>query len=409
MKTEGDFVRAGNTCDNAMMTISLKGNGYQAYLVVDSALRNTSSGGVRIAPDITLAEVTTLAREMSLKYALFRLPRGGAKTGIALETGMTHSERQSALLDVGRKLGPIIRLGLYSPGMDLNCGPEELKTIYRGAGIQIGPPTDTSYFTALSVANAVEACYEESGDTRPWTIAVEGFGRVAGHLAEQLSPDKYRIVALSTLAGAVRNEGGFDAKLLASERARVGDDFVTHLGGEPIELSQLFLEPVDLLLPSTRTWAITSSIAHDMRARTIVPIANAPYEEGVVQYLHSQGTLCLPGYVSNAGGVFASSLYDSGLSRMQVELLVARHYRPVVRLLLNRSRTANLPPPDIAEGIANRELEARASGNGSKRLASKIARKFEHRLPRSLRARSARNRFVVTMAARLKELEDGVY
>jgi hypothetical protein len=104
------------------LSIRIAGDGYEGFVVVDSLVGDTSAGGVRIYDDLELAEIGDLAREMSLKYALFRLPRGGAKAGLRLAPGLSGEERLRALRDFGRKLGPIVRNGIYNPGMDMNCG-----------------------------------------------------------------------------------------------------------------------------------------------------------------------------------------------------------------------------------------------------------------------------------------------
>ena len=388
-----------------MMRISLCGDRYEAFLVIDSVLNETSSGGVRIAHDVTLEEILTLAHEMTFKYSLFRLPRGGAKTGIRLSDQLTASEKDHALREIGRKLGPVIRKGIYCPGMDMNCGPAELRAIYAGAGIRIGQPTDTSFFTALSVENALEACYEESGATGPWKIAIEGFGRVGGHLAERLPADRYRIVALSTLCGAVRNLEGWDGKRLAAERARVGDQVVARVGGESIAIEDLLVEPVDVLLPSTRTWVITRPLVERIQARTIVPVANAPYDGGVTACLLERGILCLPGFVTNAGGVFGSSMYDCGMTEAAVEETIREFYRPMVRQLVRRAKALGVSPVELAEGVASRELAARNGRANSSGPIAKLGRLVARRLPKRFLAAKAKRQFVDSVKSVTRELE----
>jgi len=128
-------------------------DGSAFYLVINSLRCGTSSGGLRIAEDIDHEEVSTLAREMTLKFSFIGLPRGGAKSGLRIPSGTDASGKKSILQEVGRRLGAIIRAGIYYPGMDMNCGPDDLRAFYQGAGIKLGRITDTSFFTALSVAN----------------------------------------------------------------------------------------------------------------------------------------------------------------------------------------------------------------------------------------------------------------
>jgi glutamate dehydrogenase/leucine dehydrogenase len=388
------------------MTISFVDDDFEAFLVIDSVINETSSGGVRIAPDVDVGEVRALAREMTLKYSLFRLPRGGAKMGIRLSDQLSPNAKDVALRNLGRKLGPLIRRGIYYPGPDMNCGPLELRAIYAGAGLTMGSLCDTSFFTALSVENAIEACYDWSGATGVLTVAIEGFGRVAGHLAERLSPERYRIVAISTLFGAVRDSSGFDGPHLAARRSQLGDQVVDQVGGQKMALEELLVGPVDLLLPSTRTGVITHGVGESTQAKMIVPIANAPYAEGVAECLHRRGVLCLPGFVSNAGGVFGSTMYDRGMTEAAVTQTIDDFYRPMVRQLVHRAWALGLSPVEVAEVIASRERDARSALQPLSGRTTKFLRLAARRLPKRFGAGKARRHFVESMQTVIQELEN---
>ncbi|MDT7915712.1 MAG: Glu/Leu/Phe/Val dehydrogenase dimerization domain-containing protein, partial [Candidatus Caldarchaeales archaeon] len=55
----------------------------RGWLVSDFLVLGRCWGGIRIQPDVTLAETRLLARVMTLKSALAGIPIGGAKIGIA--------------------------------------------------------------------------------------------------------------------------------------------------------------------------------------------------------------------------------------------------------------------------------------------------------------------------------------
>lgn len=372
------------------LCLELSEPAYTATIVIDSVVAGRSSGGVRIVPGITRREVSDLAREMTLKYSLFRLPRGGAKTGVDLAEGLDGAERIRALEAMGRSLSPILWAGLYNPGMDMNCGPAELQAIYRGAGIVIGPPTDTSYFTALSVAACVEATADVLSPTGPVTLAVEGFGSVGRHLASVLPPDRFRITAVSTLAGGVRRPRGFPLDELVRAKNMHGDALVHHLAGEPVDRGRILLEDVDILLPSSRTRVLTGDVAREARARAVVPIANAPYDDGALDALSAKGVLCLPGYLVNCGGVFASSLYDSGVSKREVEEIFATRFRGTASRLLARAGALGISVAAAAETIAGAEADRRAALSPDAPLTERVLRRIRPRFPRRWRAGRAR-------------------
>ncbi|MFO0752891.1 MAG: Glu/Leu/Phe/Val dehydrogenase dimerization domain-containing protein [Thermodesulfovibrionales bacterium] len=375
--------------DNPIRSLSIHfelDGGVPAFVVVDSTVENTSSGGLRIQEDITLEEVRTLAREMTLKYSFIGLPRGGAKSGIAIPSSASPDGKKSLLREMGNRLAPLIRKGIYYPGMDMNCGPEDLKELYRGAGITLSKVTDTSYFTALSVAGAVEACRDFLGESkRPLTLAIEGFGSVGSWLARRLPHESFRIAAVSTVRGAVTGEGGLPLPELLSLRKEYGDECVLRMPGKKIPREEILAAEVDLLLPSARTWALHRGNAGSVRARCIVPIANAPYTGEALQMLQERGIVCLPGFVANSGGVFASSLYDSGVPSGEIERISGTLFSGAVSRLLMKSREAGQSPVRIAERIALARLEA-AGGAGSEQRKRRGA--FRKRvLPRAWYAR----------------------
>jgi glutamate dehydrogenase/leucine dehydrogenase len=304
--------------------------------------------------------------------------------------------REKALEGFGRQLGPIIRAGLYYPGMDINCGPAELRRVYAGAGIVLGHTTDSSFFTAVGVASAIQGCADALGLSRPATLAIEGFGSVGTHLAALLSPEEFRITTISTVAGALSNPNGFAPAELQRTRAKHGDELVHHLAGTTLSMPEVLIAPVDILVPAARTGSITEDVARGLRARAVVPAANAPYRPGSAGTLHERGVLCLPGCLCNAGGVLGSSLVDSGVPRERVEDLFRSRYRPMVRDLVAACLEKRLSPVAVVEAVATREAEGRAARGSAgtlsrslpRRAFRKLSREAGRRLPRALRRRA---------------------
>lgn len=392
--TRGQAVKPFQGEDMESPTVILaSGPGYEGFLVIDSLFNDRSSGGVRVAADLGLEEIQDLAREMTLKLALFRLPRGGAKAGVRLAPDLDEAARRRALQGFGRQIGPFIRAGLYYPGTDMNCSFPMLQLIYAGAGKPLGRITDTAFFTAVGVANAMEGCALALGMARPATVTIEGFGSVATHLAGMLPPAEFRIKAISTVQGAIANPEGFSPAELQRARAAHGDELVRYLPGAALPIEEVLTTEADFLIPAARTGSITEAVARGIRARAVVPAANSPYRPGTARLLHERGVLCLPGYLCNAGGVFGSTLADSGVPRDRVEWLFQTRYRPLIRDLVETCLRKHLSPVPIVEAIATRAAEQRAERARTSAppagLPGRLRRKFSHvvtrRLPRVLR------------------------
>jgi len=379
-----------------------------ASVVIDSLINTTSSGGVRIYSNVSLEEVKMLAREMTLKFSFIGLPRGGAKCGIRVPDEATRSEKLALCEEFGRRIGPIVNTGLYYPGMDMNCGQDELRAIYRGAGTTLGKITDTSFFTALSVANALFAVRTHLHLERPLTIAIEGFGSVGAHLAQRLPEEQFRIVALSTLQGAVRNNSGFSHQQLFAFRRQHGDHLVFYLPDQVrVDLQEVLAADVDILIPAARILSINEKNMDSIRARCIVPVANAPYTRETVGALHAKGVQCLPGFVTNSGGVFASGLFDSGLAVADVERIATEHYRPVVAALLQKAVRMGRSAADLAEEIALQRFERNCVLAGQNRLSDRVLRKFQKMgvVPLSFTSGRTAEKFVRNLKLLLTEIE----
>lgn len=405
-----------------LFTISFSSSGgVEGHAVIDSLVNGTSSGGVRIVPDLKLDEVRFLASEMTLKYAFCGLPRGGAKCGVRMPAGLPREERIALLEDVGQRLSAVIQAGIYYPGMDMNCGPDELRAIYRGAGITLGALTDTSLFTAIFTAEAVTACAraEFAHGDGPVTLAVEGFGNVATHLAGMLDPARFRIVAVSTVRGAAHDPLGFEHETLRAMRAKHGDDLVSHLPGERLEPKERLLSlPVDILVPAARVGSINAGNMHAVAARCIVPAANAPCTADALAALHARGVAVLPGFVCNAGGVLGSSLFDRGVSQVEVEALAAGPYREAVTALVRRSRELGLQPTELARRVALAHLRTGQGGSDSRlvRVARRLSRRVRpvaRFLDRHVAAACARHfeglaREIARLDSPRRKVDDGV-
>jgi glutamate dehydrogenase (NAD(P)+) len=384
--------------------LNVHGDDYEGFVGIDTIVHGRSAGGVRIADDLALDEIRALASEMSLKYALFHLPRGGAKAGIRMPSSLSAEDRREALMDFGRQLAPILCNGIYSPGMDMNCGPEDLQSIYRGAGIEVGAITDTSWFTAISVYHALQAAAATLDRPRPLKLAVEGFGSVARHLSDRLDPSEFSIEWVATLEGAVHLSSNMEPTELAALKAAQGDHFVLELDGEGCTRDDVLRAPADIVLPSSRTWVIDDDIAREFSAEAIVPIANAPFTGDSVEILHDRGVALMPGYLSNCGGVLASSLFDQGIGRREVEALFAEEFRPIVDGVLEVAKSTRRPGTEIAEAVARAHMGSRPS-MPQRSLVRRVYERFlARKMPRAWRARQARAEFVRNSRSVVAEL-----
>ena len=179
----------------------------------------------------------------------------------------------------------------------------------------------TGYGVAVAADTALNARWGWGWDGR--SVAIEGFGKVGGGVAREVTRRGGRVVAVSTVAGCVADPAGLDVELLLALRRVHGDACVVRYGRPVGPPGQLFTAVhADGLLPGTRPREIGARIAQSLPAgvRVVAPAANAPYTAGGADVLRARGIVALPDFVCNAGAVIG---YRSAAEATPGEVLAA--------------------------------------------------------------------------------------
>ena len=210
---------------------------HTAYRVQHNGARGPYKGGLRYHPEVDLDGVRALAAAMTWKTALVGLPFGGAKGGIDLDPKeLSAAERQRAtralMGRIDKVLGPM--RDIMAP--DMGTGPAEMAwlmdeygrlhghtpAIVTGKPVQLGGTVGRVEATGEGVAIVTREAARDAGIALEGaTVAVQGFGNVGSHAADALHRMGCVVVAVSDVAGAVRNPAGLDVAELV-RRARVG-------------------------------------------------------------------------------------------------------------------------------------------------------------------------------------------
>jgi glutamate dehydrogenase (NAD(P)+) len=277
-------------------------HGLEAFVVVDHDQFPISAGGTRMLPDVDVDEVARLARAMTWKFAVWRVPYSGAKAGVRFAGG----ERDEVMAAYRRALEPYREVFLTGP--DMGTSPADF------SGELEGPPPlwAQSYegvdmddlATGHGVKAAAEAALAHGGRSLAGAaIAIEGFGKVGAGLALASARSGARIVGVSTVDGLLADPDGLDVGELLSLRERFGDGLVAH-GPVPVRpREELFDLDCDVLVPGARPDSITREVAARLRCSVVAPGANVPYGPGAVEELHRRGVIAVPDFVANAGGI----------------------------------------------------------------------------------------------------------
>ena len=337
--------------------------GLEAVVVIDHDLFPRSAGGTRMVPDVTADEVARLARAMTWKFAAAGLEYAGAKAGIRFGGGGD----RAALLDAYfERLGDFGDSFLTGP--DMGTHPDDfLRFVPDDGPTPLWARThDGMWMDDLAVGYGIKGAAAVALERleKEWdgaAIAIEGFGKAGAGTALVCARAGARIVAVSTVEGALVDPGGLDVDELLMLRAEHGDALVRHAPVGPAPRSAPFEVECDVLVPGARPDAVTPELAATLRCAAVVPVANVPYAAGAVEALQRQGVLALPDFVTNAGGV---QLYEAPECQEDdparcldaVERLVGES----VRRVLETSAEDGITPMESALQIARDYLRVRA-------------------------------------------------
>ena len=333
----------------------------RGVVVVDcTALGETVGGGIRMMPDVTTAEVAGLARAMTYKFNAIDLPVGGAKSGIWGSPSVSGEERRNLMLAFGRAIKPLMQSGL-NIGADIGTDADDLAVIHEGAGMpwnttglvmqeKDGEPLE-NHATGYGVVAAARAACEFAGVTvNGATAAIEGFGKVGGGVCRYFNDLGVKVVALSTIDGAIYNPDGLDVAKLLADRKTKGDKAVSdYADAQHIEAAKLFHLPVDILVPGARPHVITEASVGGVQAKVISSIANNPITDKAEAMLFGRGIHVVPDFMANAGGITVALVDILGGDAVTLFRVLDDVIGDMSTEILNAARKANVNPRALAQ------------------------------------------------------------
>lgn len=346
------------------LTIAVKDKdiGLIGYLVIDKFVHGASCGGIRMAYDISIDEIANLAYEMTKKFSFVNIPLGGAKAGVALENNSDSEQRKKIFFAFGSALKPLLQKGIYLTGEDLGTYPEDLINLFKGAGINLNKAElergNSGYYTALTVFLTTKVLKQKIGLTnRACNIGIEGFGKVGRNIAKLILNSTDRIVAVSTLKGALYNPSGLDIKSILELSTNYGDEFIfRYNNAEQIPKELLLISDVNILIPCARPDSINVKNVGDIKAKLIVPGANVPYSSEIEEMLTARNICCVPGFVSNCGGILKGFFDSNRFPEHESEIVLRKYFSEYIEKIFDFSLNKKISFYNASIMIADNKL-----------------------------------------------------
>jgi len=343
--------------------------GMKGILIIDNTTLGPGKGGIRMTPTVTTDEVFRLARTMTWKCALAKIPFGGAKSGIIANPKQLTEEKKMDLIRAFSKAIKNLCPSLYVAAPDINTGEKEMavfakangslksatgkpSTLCVKPGVKCGIPHEYGS-TALGVVQAAftAANYMQNIDVDNATAAVEGFGNVGSYVVDYLSQIGVKVVAVSDSKGCIYNPNGLDYEKLLDVKTKTGS-VINYRPGKILKNMELFELSVDFLIPAALPDVINAYNVERIKAKMVIEAANLPIHPDVEKLLSDSGVMVIPDILANAGGVISSYAEYRGYNPKRMLELVQRKITQNTINVIETALAKNIGIRDAAMSIA---------------------------------------------------------
>ena len=328
---------------------------FQAFRAEHSHHRQPTKGGLRFAPHVELAEVSTLAALMTLKCAIVNVPFGGAKGGIALAPRDYTEEELERI--TRRYTTELVRKNFIGPGVDvpapdMGTGEREMAWMadtynmlhpngidnlacVTGKPVAQGGIRGRREATGRGVLYALREFFLHqdlvkltglSGSMVDKRVVVQGLGNVGSHFARLAQDEDHAvIVGVGEADCALHAPDGMDIHEVLAWKEATGS--IRHCPGtttleNPLACLEL---DCDILVPAALENQLTMDNAQRIRAPLIAEAANSPTTAEADAILRQRGTVIIPDIYANAGGVTVSYFeWVKNLSHMRFGRMAKR-------------------------------------------------------------------------------------
>ena len=347
--------------------------GMNGVLVVDNTTLGPGKGGIRMMSTITTKEVFRLARTMTWKCALAKIPFGGAKSGIIADPKQMSEEKKMKLIRAFSRALKRLCPSLYVAAPDINTGEKEMAVfaLENGSmksatgkpahlcvkpGVDCGIPHEYGS-TALGVVQATftAANYVANLDIDQATAAIEGFGNVGSFVAEYLTQIDVKVVAVSDSKGCIYNSDGLNYEKLLDIKAKTGS-VINYRPGKVLKNWELFELPVEILIPAAIPDVINAENVEHIKAKIVVEAANLPVRPEIEKVLTDRGVMVVPDILANAGGVISSYAEYRGYNPKRMLEMVQRKIRQNTVKVIETALNKNIELRDAAMSIAKERI-----------------------------------------------------
>ncbi len=316
--------------------------GLHGYIAIHNTKLGPGLGGIRYKPyssnEEALQDVLELAHAMTLKSSLAGINFGGGKGVILAPEDRNRVEIYAAFGEAVEQLN-----GMYIAVGDVGTTMDDLKEVQKSTTFCAGTENDSGIPTAEGLFHAISAyCEIYNINLEDLSVALSGLGKVGFHLAKLLKEQQV-FLTLCDILQDVRQQ----FNTLSEEKGWAPSQWVSP--------SELHRTPCEVYSPCSLGHVLNRVSRKELNCNAIIGSANNQLEDlETARWLHNHGTLYLPDFLVNAGGVIAIAMEIENTMEELDERLIGIGER-VFEVITN---DVGLSALDMARSIAWERIES---------------------------------------------------
>ncbi|MDZ8052533.1 MAG: Glu/Leu/Phe/Val family dehydrogenase [Aulosira sp. ZfuVER01] len=330
--------------------------GLKAIVVVDNIACGPAIGGVRMAVDVTTAEVFRLARAMTLKNATSELPHGGGKSAILADPKLPLAEKEKLVRTFAQSIRDITD---YIPGPDMGTDERCMAWVKEEIGRAVGLPRQlggipldevgaTGYGLRVCAEIASNFCNFNLDGAR---VVIQGFGSVGKHVARFLAEKGAILIGAADSQGTLFNPQGIEVEeLIALKNA--GRSVINYPNGEKLAKDAVIDIKCDIWIPAARPDVIHTDNVSRLQTQLVLQGANIPFTEAAENICHQRNILVIPDFIANAGGVICGAVEYRGGSLADAFQTISEKIRHNTTVVLEKVAQTGMLPRQVAMELA---------------------------------------------------------
>jgi glutamate dehydrogenase (NAD(P)+) len=330
---------------------------FNGFRVQHNGARGPYKGGIRFHPEVDLDEVRALAMLMTWKTAVVAIPYGGAKGGVNVDPReLEESELQAVARSFMDKIEKVLGPTRDIPAPDVGTNAQTMAwlmdeygklhghtpAIVTGKPLALEGSQGRESATGRGVVYVLEEIVDRLGMSFDGlTFAVQGFGNVGSWAARILVDKGAKLIAVDTVDGSIRSDGGIDPhklyEFLYHEQGAISD----FPDSEATSKEDFLATECDVFIPAALGGMIHGDNADLLKCKVLLEGANSPTTPKADAILSDKGVYIAPDVLCNAGGVIVSYfewvqnlqhfLWDEDEVNQRLEKIIKRGFGEIAK------------------------------------------------------------------------------